>query len=228
MSNNRLMTYAFNADRKLVHIDSVNGLQCKCFCPGCGESLIAKNEGKIKQHHFAHKYEGECTSGYMTMVHMLAEAIIFNNGLIPCPWGASKAVKVGTEIRIEELNIIPDIFAYVSVIVMNQAQCSIPVIVEIYVTHKVDDEKLGIIQKAGIPAVEIDLSKVEFTTIENLTQEIYNTKNWKVLNSKVSPNFLPQRAIKIPLSYLRSLFPRYPQQGYQRNQKTYSRYRRRH
>ena len=48
--NNTLLAYAFNVDRKLVHIDSVkNGLECNCTCPGCNESLVAKNDGKIRR-----------------------------------------------------------------------------------------------------------------------------------------------------------------------------------
>ena len=50
--NSTLLVHAFNAEKKLVHIDSVkNGIQCNCRCPGCNELLIAKNDGKIREHH---------------------------------------------------------------------------------------------------------------------------------------------------------------------------------
>lgn len=46
---------AVNKAGKNVYIDEVpNGKQCGCFCKECGGELVAKNNGKIKVHHFAH------------------------------------------------------------------------------------------------------------------------------------------------------------------------------
>jgi len=42
-------------DNKIVDIDSVeNGLACGCKCIACGEDLIARNNGIVREHHFAH------------------------------------------------------------------------------------------------------------------------------------------------------------------------------
>ena len=44
------LTYALNAEGKLVHIDSVpNGKACGCLCTFCGEALQAKQGAKRKQ-----------------------------------------------------------------------------------------------------------------------------------------------------------------------------------
>ncbi|MEC4273184.1 cell envelope integrity protein TolA [Adlercreutzia sp. R25] len=45
------------ATGELVHVDDApNGKACGCVCPdpGCGQPLIARNNGKKKIHHFAH------------------------------------------------------------------------------------------------------------------------------------------------------------------------------
>lgn len=47
---------------ELVHVDDApNGKACGCVCPdpGCGQPLIARNNGKKKIHHFAH-IDGTC------------------------------------------------------------------------------------------------------------------------------------------------------------------------
>lgn len=43
------LTYALDADSKLIHIDSVStGLACKCFCPHCKSELVAKNGEAVR------------------------------------------------------------------------------------------------------------------------------------------------------------------------------------
>ena len=64
-------------NHQLVHIDDVkNGLDCQCICPGCGEYLIAKNNGYKKDHHFTHQSESMCTYGFQSMIYMLAKQVI--------------------------------------------------------------------------------------------------------------------------------------------------------
>ncbi len=65
----------------------------------------------------------------------------------------------------------------------------VPFIVEIYVTHKVDDEKAAIIKKASIPAIEIDLSKSTATTKEELAKDLSNQENWNIINDKVGAQY---------------------------------------
>lgn len=203
--NNTLLAYAFNADKKLVHIDTVkNGLECNCTCPGCNEFLIAKNDGKIREHHFAHLSGNDCGTGYMTIRHIWGEEIILENKTLPIAVDGKKMYlktdRIGREITLTDLNIIPDVFAR-AVLPFNylglQLPGDIPFIVEIYVTHKVDDNKATVIKRAGIPAVEIDLSKSTATTKEELIKDISNQENWNVINDKIGGRFLPR--INLPL-----------------------------
>ncbi len=45
-----------------VHVDDVaTGLACNLNCPDCGRTLIAKNAGKERAHHFSHsESKGAC------------------------------------------------------------------------------------------------------------------------------------------------------------------------
>lgn len=71
------LTYALNVKEDWVFIDNVpNGKECGCFCPKCNEPLIARNEGQINQHHFAHNHESDCQGSYETTLHLLAKEII--------------------------------------------------------------------------------------------------------------------------------------------------------
>lgn len=221
MTTNKLIKYALDANNNLMFVDNVpNGLECGCVCPGCKEKLIAKNDGKIREHHYAHASNKECITGYQTMIHLLAKAIIFNNKILPGFVINNKllqATQIGCEVRLEEYNIIPDIIALAPVpinysyIGMNIGSVTkeVPFIIEIYVTHKVDEEKAKIIKESGIPAVEIDLSKSEATTAEELIKDIYNSANWNYINKVIGKKFIPQINLNIPNPY--ALFPQtYP------------------
>ena len=69
-THGKMLTYAYGEKRdKLLYIDDVpNGAKCGCFCPCCGEPLVAKNGGKKvgRQHHFAHSSGSDC-KGYLTV-----------------------------------------------------------------------------------------------------------------------------------------------------------------
>ena len=195
--NNTLLAYAFNAEKKLVHIDDVkNGLECGCSCPGCNEPLVAKNDGKIREHHFAHVSGNDCGTGYQTIRHIWGKELIFANQLMPIGLNGKKGFiktnQIGMEITLTDLNIIPDVFARANIpfnYMGVQFTVDVPLIAEIYVTHKVDDEKAAIIKNAGIPAVEVDLSKSIATTKEDLAKDLSNQDNWNIINDKVGAQF---------------------------------------
>lgn len=196
--DNTILSYALNAEKKLVHIDSVkNGLECGCVCPGCKEPLVAKNDGKIREHHFAHVSGNDCGTGYQTIRHIWGKELIVANQQVPVALNGKKGFiktnRIGMEVNLTELNIIPDVFANIemkySEFGIEICRFPVPCIVEIYVTHKVDDEKSSIIKKAGIPAIEIDLSKSSAMTKEELAKDLYNQENWSIINDKVGAQF---------------------------------------
>lgn len=70
----RELTHAIAVDGSFVSIDQVPaGKECECFCPACKQPLIAKNQGLVRMHHFAHQSGKECEHGYETMLHIFAK-----------------------------------------------------------------------------------------------------------------------------------------------------------
>lgn len=68
------LTYACDIDGVLWDIEDVpNGNACGCICPACGEPLMAKNQGTVRMHHFAHQSGTECEYAYESMLHILAK-----------------------------------------------------------------------------------------------------------------------------------------------------------
>lgn len=161
-------------DGKLIYIeDAIKGKNCECVCPACKQALVAKNGGKKNAHHFAHFSVVECEHGYQSALHYMAKDLFqelqyltfIKNGK-PVQY---KIDSVILECKVDE--IIPDIF-----IICDGKRF----IVEIYVTHAVDDIKKQKIQDMRISAVEIDLSRFhnEIISKDHLKDEIINPQNF--------------------------------------------------
>ncbi|MBR6385759.1 MAG: hypothetical protein IKS03_06550 [Ruminococcus sp.] len=193
-----LMTYALK-NNKLIHVDDVeSGIACGCICPACGSNLIAR-KGEINSHHFAHSSSSECKGGYETSLHLLAKEILSETGEILLPpiklideCNATNACLIGKH-RIKKIDnvytekrtgdIIPDL-------ILEKGKREL--IVEIYVTHKVDDAKLQKIKDLGISAIEIDLSKTDKSIskqqLKDLLLNNVENKRW-LYNSKAAKKF---------------------------------------
>lgn len=174
------MIYAIK-DTRLVHISEVDsGLKCECVCPACGEELIARKGSKM-MHHFAHKSTIECEFGYQTSLHLAAKKIISEEKMIRVPDlyldfpGVGKKELIDGERNIKVIdvilekkldNIIPDIL-----LVTETGK----IIVEIFVTHEIDTEKLEKIKRLDNPTIEINLSNLERNiTEDDLREELIN------------------------------------------------------
>lgn len=160
------MIYALRNDA-LVHISEVDsGLSCKCTCTACGEMLVAKKGTKV-MHHFAHKSTIECEYGYQTSLHLAAKKIISESKKINLPalylifpeTGKREFLIEEKEVQVLSVtlerkidNIIPDILLETDIG---------KIIIEIFVTHQIDDEKMRRIKRVGISTIEINLSEFE-------------------------------------------------------------------
>lgn len=157
-----LLTYAHNEAKRLVHIDSVeNGEACHCTCPNCGNPLIAKNGGSIRDHHFAHFHDAECENAYETTLHLLAKKVIREAKAIMLPRSESETFPHGLvqlhSIKEEEWDseygFKPDLEAFLD----NGER----LLIEIYVTNEVSKSKREKIVEHNLKCVEIDMNWVE-------------------------------------------------------------------
>lgn len=181
-------------DGVLIHIkDAVRGLACGCICPSCKDPLVAK-KGECKEHHFAHASGAECASALETALHIAAKEILerrreivlpevvvgFNSSRTPIQLQDEQKYildRVSVEARVDQ--IVPDVVAEI------QGET---ILIEIYVTHRVDSTKLARIRNLGLSAIEIDLSltprNLSIEDIENLIIAGGSHKQW-LYNAKV-------------------------------------------
>jgi hypothetical protein len=163
----------------------IKGKACGCICPGCGAALAAKaQESRRKRPHFAHLTDTGCQTGRETGIHQRAKQLIVERQelLVPAWIGDlidmpnppharddegqlhrgkpidRPARRVGLrDIEVERSfgTYQPDVYALDEVGEL---------LIEIRVTHAVDDNKAARVQLHGRRMVEIDLSQLHRDT----------------------------------------------------------------
>ena len=221
-------------DGQLVSISKVaNGLKCNCTCPGCDARLIARNQGKRRLPHFAHYKSAECRHGFQTALHLAAKDIIARHRCFRLPGAAGRfeftsdfwqsfafdthryrtatnqtiyqesifefpACTIPIEnVRVEHrtADIIPDIIL---------ETVNGPLLVEIAVTHFIDEVKQKKIEQLGIPTIEIDLSNIsQVFDLHQLEQQLIfseENKRW-AYNAKLAAKVSEKQAYYFALAY---------------------------
>lgn len=187
MKHNK-MTYGLR-EGKIIHISDVEqGLKCNCVCPACGATLIAHKGTKI-MHHFKHYNAEECQIGYQTSLHLLAKEIISKTKKITIPEltlkfdSCKKPIQISStkEISIDSVELEKKIGDVIPDIILHSKNKIL--LVEIFVTHRIGDEKLFKLQKQGVSVIEIDLSKInKMITEDGLKKYLLHDcseKQWK-------------------------------------------------
>ena len=178
---------------KLIHISQVeSGLTCSCRCVGCNQPLVAK-KGEKREEHFAHKSGESCQQATETALHYAAKEILnecreislppvfveFNSYREKHKISCEKTFKIDS-LRIEKgvEGLIPDLIASIS---------GRELIIEVFVTHKVDDSKIKKYESLDFSAIEIDLSKaprsMSMDSLKNLVVNSIENKKW-IYNSR--------------------------------------------
>ena len=162
--------------KKIKYISEVpKGEKCNCICLECRGVLIAK-KGKIQKHHFQHKTKNYCSGGNPeTLLHLIGKMIIKDNN----------------EILLSDKNY----FQYSNAIIEKQLNGFKPDVVvendekeiwliEIAVTHFIDESKIEKIQKEQMNCIEIELNKnLIHKDLEAIKNDVlFNPKNRKIIN----------------------------------------------
>lgn len=161
------LTWAVQANGEPGHISEVkNGLQCGCACPACGSALIAK-QGKKREHHFAHANGAECAHAVESGLHLAAKAVIEEHGQMVLPaveiefqhsaW--RRVIKEERPYEVESVGVEQKLGAIIPDVIVRVRDRLL--LVEVKVTHGVDDQKLKKIRDLGLSCVEVDLSDVD-------------------------------------------------------------------
>lgn len=175
-------------DGELIHISQVeSGLACGCICPSCSATLVAKKGQKV-EHHFSHYAADACSAALETAIHLAAKDVLkvanrialpavivdFSSGFREIELAESKTYQIDS-VRAEKKtgNIIPDLILDIS---------GHQLLVEVFVTHSVDNEKLRQIDELGISAIEIDLSSaprdLPMKALSELILDGIDNKKW--------------------------------------------------
>lgn len=178
-------------DNKIIHIDEItpseNGLKCNCICPSCGEKLKANTLGTHNKKYFSHKGNSNCINSFETTMHKFAKELIEKEKKIKIPKLIYNKSFKEFEIVKEQVIVFDNIelekylsdFDFKPDIISSKNETSL--IIEVAVTHKVDEEKRNKIIKSNISAIEIYLDKDEIFQLskDELANKIINDTNNK-------------------------------------------------
>ncbi|MFT3743941.1 MAG: competence protein CoiA family protein [Pyrinomonadaceae bacterium] len=173
-------------------VDVPSGLACDCTCPICGQALVAK-KGFTNQHHFAHAASSDCPRSLESELHLAAKTILerrkkmllppveiqFENNQLPIRLWNEKMIRFDSiEIEPRGDKVIPDLRGSIA---------GTPLMIEIFVSHRVGRNKRKLVSELGISMIEIDLSSVprnfSLRTLENLVINEISNKKW-IYNAK--------------------------------------------
>lgn len=166
----RKMVFALR-NGALAHIRDVpNGKACGCICPACGAPLEAVNGGRKRIHHFRHAAGSNCAAGYETALHLAGKEALMRLRRVMLPEHRRTLRRSASDGKVFEQEVhFPARMIKASeaweeqwldgfrpdVLFVSDGH---RLIIEVKVTHAVDEEKRGKIRNKGISAMEIDLS----------------------------------------------------------------------
>ena len=179
------MTFALK-EGKLVDIDSVdNGLACGCKCLACDADLVARNNGVVREHHFAHRGGKEPSSCYDKSIVCLTGDVINKSGKLFLP---PLSIQNGNESK--EIVKKGFLFEYCNVDVLDRREAKGGGYYTLLLLTDKKGNKLEVIVSCGVKTKsEYVLGTFENSRIEIMldTVEIYKLED---LNKIMTDGFL--------------------------------------
>lgn len=197
MSNKKVfMSFAINDCGMMVSIEhAVRGAACACFCPSCREPVIAK-QGDVRVWHFSHVSGADCAGAGESALHLAAKQLILSRRELVFPSVMvtkefinmkNGSIHIGhashSEIRVsfDQVYLEQSIGLIIPDVICDTTQERY--LVEIAVTHFVDEGKRALIQGLNYPAIEITINMDlrEHWSWEALVEEVINgtiNKSW--------------------------------------------------
>lgn len=198
---------------RLVHISKAkHGVECELFAPCCGEPLVAKNNGKIYTHHFAHYSSDECSTAEETAAHLLAKEVASEISEIAVPVLINpEQVTAYSKLYTLELKPIKSalieyyhntpqgkIFADVWITTTDGTEYGF----EMYVTHEIDDKKKQKILSDKYTYIEIPINKkwdakeIKSALVDTSSRRKVISQGMEVLKAIKQEKIIKERAKK--------------------------------
>ena len=131
-----------------------SGEKCNCICIDCSNTLVAVNKkGNKQKPHFRHKAKLNCSGGIETAIHLLAKKIVVENNKIALPnnryftYNKSKS-------EVPLIDYTPDV-------IIQNTENGEKWLIEIAVTHPVEDNKKNKIVRDKNNCLEINLKNID-------------------------------------------------------------------
>lgn len=197
MSNRKVfMSFAINDCGMIVSIEHADrGAACACFCPSCLEPVVAK-QGDIKVWHFSHASGADCAGAGESALHLAAKQLLLTKRELVFPSIAvtrevinkkSRTVHIGhashpeTRVSFDQVYLEQPLGLIIPDVICDTAQDRY--LIEIAVTHFVDEGKRALIQGLNYAAIEIaiNIDLREHWSWEALEEEVLNStinKSW--------------------------------------------------
>lgn len=180
---------------EIVHVSEVaSGLSCGCVCIACHEPLVAK-KGAILVHHFAHVAETNCNPTPESLTHHFAKHFIARElsaleplhevraeareleawARMPAQWFIGDAAEVEPQ-EYKEKGFVPDVVI---------ARGARKLAIEVYFRHPVPSDKVELLKRRYVHAVEVDLSDLPNNAAPgDLKTALSEVHRWRWLNNQ--------------------------------------------
>lgn len=155
-----LAVRAHDPSKALVHVyDAPRGLS-DLVCPDCGSRVVA-NQGEVRRPYYSHHNKDECAHAGETAIHLLAKTLILPgrdelrlpaatfewDGKVIKRRSATRATFDRLEMEKWEAGLRPDLIGIRDTINKDGMAASVRLVIEIRVTHAVDEEKRAELQR---------------------------------------------------------------------------------